>query len=111
MVARSEPASILVAEDMPDSREVLGLSLRKQGHAVRFAENGRQALEAMRGGGVDLVLLDIMMPVMDGYEVLRHLRDEPEPRLRDVPVVVISAVHEVQSVAQCVQLGAADYLF
>jgi class 3 adenylate cyclase len=76
---------------------------------VAFAENGRQALEALRGRPADLVLLDIEMPEMNGYQTLEALR--ADPKLRDIPVVMMSSVDEVDSVARCIEMGAEDYLF
>jgi class 3 adenylate cyclase len=76
---------------------------------VTFAENGRQALEALQKRRVDLVLLDIEMPELNGYQVLEALA--ADPRLRDLPVVMMSSVEEVDSVARCIEMGAEDYLF
>lgn len=74
------------------------------------AENGRIALEEMRKltNDFDLVLLDLMMPEMNGYEVLAAMKDDP--KLREIPVVVMSATDSQDSVSQCLQLGALDYL-
>ncbi len=72
------------------------------------AENGRDALDKMRERPVDLVLLDIMMPELDGYGVLEELRTDTA--LRDIPVVMISALEDVSSVVRCIELGATDYL-
>ena len=83
--------------------------LEQLGHRVAFAENGRQALDLLRGRPVDLVLLDIEMPEMNGYETLEALRADAS--LRDIPVVMMSSVDEVDSVARCVEMGAEDYLF
>jgi len=76
---------------------------------VRFAENGKEALEALRQRRVDLILLDIEMPEMDGYQALAALAADPQ--LRDIPVVMMSSVEEVDSVARCIEMGAEDYLF
>jgi CheY-like chemotaxis protein len=76
---------------------------------VATATNGFEALDVMRIQSFDLVLLDIMMPRMNGYQVLEAMRDDES--LRHTPVVVISAVNDMNSVIKCVQLGAADYLF
>jgi class 3 adenylate cyclase len=106
----SGPAGrLLVVDDNRVNRLLLGRALEQLGHAVRFAENGRQALESLRQHPVDLVLLDIEMPELDGYQVLAALA--ADPRLRDVPVVMMSSVEEVDSVARCIELGAEDYLF
>jgi DNA-binding response OmpR family regulator len=83
-------------------------SLEQQGHSVVLAENGRQALEVLDAGGFDLVLLDILMPEMDGYEVLARLKSDPARR--DLPVIVISALGEMESVIRCIGMGAEDYL-
>ena len=107
---RSAPAGrILVVDDNRVNRLLLGRALEQLGHAVTFAENGRQALAALRERPVDLVLLDIEMPEMDGYQALGALA--ADPRLRDVPVVMMSSVEEVDSVARCIEMGAEDYLF
>ena len=100
---------LLVVDDNRVNRLLLGRALEQLGHAVAFAENGRQALEALRQRGVDLILLDIEMPEMDGYQTLAALAGDP--RLRDVPVVMMSSVEEVDSVARCIEMGAEDYLF
>jgi adenylate cyclase len=99
---------ILVVDDDQSNREMLARRLAHDGHQVRTAADGRQALEALRSHPVDLVLLDVMMPGMDGYEVLQRLKSDP--RLRDVPVLMISALSELDSVVRCIQLGAEDYL-
>lgn len=107
---RSTPAgSFLVVDDNRVNRLLLGRALEQLGHSVAFAENGRQAIEALRRRPVDLVLLDIEMPEMDGYQTLAALADDAQ--LRDIPVVMMSSVEEVDSVARCIELGAEDYLF
>ncbi len=77
-------------------------------HRSSLAENGRQALEKLQAEPFDLVLLDVQMPEMDGYQVLEQLK--ADPRLRDIPVIMISAVDELESVVKCIELGAQDYL-
>src|SRR5919108_1950205 len=84
-------------------------TLEQLGHRGAFAENGRQALEALRSRAPDLVLLDIEMPEMNGYQTLEALR--ADAKLRDIPVVMMSSVEEVDSVARCIEMGAEDYLF
>jgi len=101
--------TLLVVDDNRVNRLLLGRALEQLGHTVAFAENGRQALEVLRQRAVDLVLLDIEMPVMDGYQVLEALGSDA--RLRDIPVVMMSSVEEVDSVARCIEMGAEDYLF
>src|SRR6266508_640496 len=105
----AECAAVLVADDFEANRRTVARNLKMQGHAVTTAENGRQALALLRERLFDLVLLDIMMPEMDGYQVLEQIR--ADPRLRHIPVVVISAIEEMSSIVRCIELGAADYLF
>jgi adenylate cyclase len=102
------PSQILVVDDNKMNRLLLARGLEQQGHRVSFAENGRQALQMLRGGCFDLVLLDVLMPEMDGYEVLRELTEDSE--LKNVPVVMVSAVSELDSVVLCIEMGADDYL-
>ena len=105
----SERGNVLVVDDVETNRELLTRRLRRQGHSVTIAENGIQALELLRSQPFDLVLLDIMMPQMDGIEVLEQLKADPE--LRYLPVVMISALDDLDSVVRCIELGAEDYLF
>jgi len=90
------------------NRLLLGRSLEQQGHTVVFAEHGREALELLRRDNFDVMLLDVLMPVLDGYQVLEELKREPH--LRDIPVVMTSALDELDSVVKCVEMGAEDYL-
>ncbi len=99
---------ILVVDDNVLNRMLLKRTLEQQGHTVALAENGRQALEMLDAGHFDLVLLDILMPEMDGYEVLARLKRDPARR--DLPVIVISALEEMESVIRCIGMGAEDYL-
>lgn len=101
--------ALLVVDDNRVNRLLLGRALEQLGHSVTFAENGRQALETLRQRPIDLVLLDIEMPEMNGYQVLEALA--ADPHLRDIPVVMMSSVEEVDSVARCIEMGAEDYLF
>jgi len=103
-----EPASILIVDDNADDRELLAHHLKRQGHSVTFAENGRIALELLWSRPFDLVLLDIRMPEMDGYQVLERLK--ADHALRHLPVVVLSGSNELDSAARCIELGAEDHL-
>jgi adenylate cyclase len=101
-------ASVLVVDDDTISRALLVRGLEVDGHHVAVADNGRQALELLHAGDYDVVLLDVLMPGLDGYETLaRIVADEG---LRHIPVIMISALEEVESVARCLELGAQDYL-
>jgi sigma-B regulation protein RsbU (phosphoserine phosphatase) len=99
---------ILIVDDLPTNRLKLSIGLRQEGHTFEEAANGRQALQMLRGGSFDIVLLDIVMPEMDGYEVLREMQEDRA--LRHVPAIVISAQDELDSVVRGIELGAEDYL-
>jgi adenylate cyclase len=101
-------AVILVVDDNDDNRDMLARRLRRQGYEVPTASGGRAALEALGKAPVDLVLLDVMMPDLDGYAVLQQIK--ADSALRDIPVLMISALDELDSVVRCIQLGADDYL-
>ena len=101
-------ARLLVADDNKVNRLLLARSLELQGHRVALAENGRVALEMLAGEAFDLLLLDIAMPEMDGFQVLERLKGDL--KLRDVPVIVTSAVEGLDNVVRCIELGAEDYL-
>ena len=101
-------SSLLVVDDNSMNRIMLSRYITKLGYKAILAENGRQALEKLQSEPFDLMLLDVEMPEMDGYEVLERLK--VHPRLRDIPVIMISAVEELDSVVRCIELGAQDYL-
>ncbi|HRV95787.1 MAG TPA: adenylate/guanylate cyclase domain-containing protein [Anaerolineae bacterium] len=103
-----EQGHILVVDDSLLNRRKLSLSLEQQGHTVTLAENGRQALDLIESSSFDLVLLDILMPQMDGYQVLAQMKQDGT--LRDLPVIVISALDELESTVKCIEMGAEDYL-
>ncbi len=100
--------SILVVDDDRVNRMVLSRTLTQAGHRVETAENGRIALELVRATAFDVVLLDIVMPELDGISVLEEMKSDPQ--LRDVPVIMISALDDFDSVVRCIELGAEDYL-
>jgi len=104
----ASPARLLVADDNKVNRLLLQRSLQLQGHHVSLAENGRVALEMLVREPFDLLLLDIAMPEMDGFQVLERLGKDL--RLRDLPVIVTSAVEGMDSVVRCIECGAEDYL-
>ncbi len=103
-----QPGSILVVDDDPVNRMLLLRSLERQGHEATAVENGREALTVLPGARPDVILLDIVMPELDGVAVLTELKASPE--LRHIPVIMISAVDEIDSVVRCIELGAEDYL-
>ncbi|MGI0525056.1 response regulator [Rhizobium giardinii] len=101
--------ALLVVDDNEDNRFTLTERLKREGYGnVVCASNGREALELLATRPFDLVLLDITMPEMDGYQVLHEVK--ADTTLRNIPIVMISAVDEIESVARCIGLGAEDYL-
>jgi adenylate cyclase len=104
----SPPGTILIADDNRVNQLLLGRGLEQQGHTVVFAEHGREALDLLRRRDFDLVLLDVLMPELDGYQVLAELK--LDPHLRDIPVVMTSSLDELDSVVKCIEMGAEDYL-
>jgi adenylate cyclase len=108
MIAKHEPGHLLVVDDNKVNRVLLTHGLEQEGHAVESAENGRQALEMLRAKAYDLLLLDIEMPEMNGFQVLEALLQDPE--LREMPVLMTSASDELDSVVKCIEMGAEDYL-
>ncbi len=99
---------VLVADDDDGNRELLRRRLEKEGYSVIVARHGAEAMTIVRRTAVDLVLLDIMMPELDGIGVLSQLKADSD--LRELPVVMITAVDDVESVARCIRLGADDYI-
>src|SRR5205085_6782772 len=106
--AGARRALILVVDDNEGNRDMLARRLARQGYEVRMAAGGRAALDLLGKESVDLVLLDVMMPDLDGYAVLEQMKADPGSR--HIPVVMISALDEMDSVVRCIQLGAEDYL-
>ena len=104
-----EQALVLVVDDNEMNRDMLSRRLERQGYQAIMAEDGVQALEMLPQHPIDLVLLDIMMPRMNGYEVLEKAKQDPA--LRHIPIIMISAVDDLDSVVKCVEMGADDYLF
>jgi len=101
-------ATILVVDDSPTDREVLARRLGGFGHRVLSAEGARAALAILADQQVDLVLLDLVMPEMNGYELL-EVREDDE-RLREIPVIMVSARTGLATIVDCIEMGAEDYL-
>jgi len=101
-------ARLLVVDDNKVNRLLLARNVELLGHRTERADNGRVALEMLRAGAYDLLLLDIAMPEMDGFQVLEQLT--ADPALRDLPVIVTSALEGLTNVVRCIELGAEDYL-
>src|SRR5206468_2979253 len=99
---------ILVVDDSEMNRDMLRRRLERQGHTVMEAENGRKALEILESVKVDLVLLDILMPELDGMQTLELLKADPINRY--TPVIMLSALDELDKVVRCIEIGAEDFL-
>jgi phosphoserine phosphatase RsbU/P len=107
-LAAVRPSRILVVDDNASNRDLLSRRLQRQGHTVLEAEDGARALALVEKEAFDLVLLDLMMPGISGYDVLARLKRDP--RFRDIPVIMISALSELDSIVRCIEAGADDYL-
>lgn len=104
-----EGPELLVVDDIEDNRVLLTRRLAREGYTnLTTATNGREALDLLRAKPFDLILLDIMMPDMNGYEVLENMK--ADSALREIPTIMISALTEIDSVIRCIELGAEDYL-
>jgi len=103
----SAPQTILIVDDTPANIEILG-SILRAGYQILFATSGQDALELVAGQVPDLILLDVMMPEMDGYEVCRRLK--ADPRTRNVPVIFISSLSEEEDETRGLEVGAIDYI-
>jgi two-component system cell cycle response regulator len=108
LIPSSEPGAVLVVEDDIINRTLLAASVERMGRTVLFAQNGEQALDLLVRKKCDLVLLDVMLPELDGRELLAHIKQHDE--WRSIPVIVISGMGEAQTAAWCIEVGAEDYL-
>jgi len=99
---------ILVVDDNAANRDMLSRRLDREGYSVDTASDGREALAKLEAANFDLVLLDIVMPELDGFAVLKTIR--ADPRWKEIAVIMISALDEIRSVVRCIEMGAEDYL-
>ena len=99
---------VLLADDDASNRELLQRRLEKIGYEVTTAADGIEALQRIQNGCFDLVLLDLLMPGLDGRGVLSRIKENPT--LRDIPVIMISALDQVDNIVDCIELGAEDYI-
>jgi class 3 adenylate cyclase len=108
--SREQSASgrILVVDDNEANRDLLSRRLSRNGHMVDTADSGKSALQAVTKATYDLILLDLMMPEMNGLEVLTRLK--ADPAVQHVPVMMISALDEINSIVTCIEAGAEDYI-
>jgi len=108
MKSTHEPGHLLVVDDNKVNRILLSRGLEQYGHTIETAENGKQALDMLKRNSYDLVLLDIEMPEMNGYQVLEACLQDDD--LSNIPIIMTSSLDEIDSVVKCVELGAEDYL-
>jgi two-component system cell cycle response regulator len=104
----AEAGIVLVVDDEQMNRLILRRALEAEGRGVREAPDGQVALAALRAEPIDIVLLDLVMPVLDGYATLAAIKADPD--LAHVPVIIISGVDELDSIVRCIEMGATDYL-
>jgi class 3 adenylate cyclase len=107
-VITSEPGFILAVDDLQENRELVARYLSRSGHMVVTAAGGEEALRTLDQSDVDVVLLDLMMPDMDGREVLRRIKEHPD--WRATPVIMISGRQDMDGIIECIEAGADDYL-
>jgi adenylate cyclase len=105
----AENGTLLVVDDDGVSRAVLSNLLERQGHTVVVAKDGAEALKLVGGRAFDLIVLDLLMPGMDGFEVVQKLK--ADPAVKDIPVVMISSAEDMSGIVKSVKLGAEDYIF
>lgn len=99
---------ILIVDDTPKNIQILGKILRDEGYQINVAQDGKQALNVLSKVDLDLILLDIMMPEMDGFETCQHLKSDPETQ--EIPVIFLTAKTEVEDIVKGFELGAVDYI-
>ncbi|MCW5547509.1 MAG: response regulator transcription factor [Opitutaceae bacterium] len=99
---------ILLAEDDPTTRRIVSFKLGRDGYTVETADNGEQLLQMAAARPPALFILDLMMPIQDGFSTLLRLKEEPA--LAGIPVIVLSAKNDEEEVVRCLNAGAADYV-
>jgi len=104
----SQKAKVLIVDDEPNNVDFLEQALEDSGYQLITATNGQEALKKIQSEQPDLILLDLNMPVMDGFTVLAKVKEDPN--LRDIPVIIISSEHESKSIVKGIKQGAEDYL-
>ena len=99
--------TVLVVDDSAINREILADQVKAEGYQTATAKDGKQAIQMIQTGSFDLILLDIIMPEIDGYQVLKWIRHSP---WKHIPTIMISALEQTDSVVKCIEMGAEDYL-
>ncbi len=105
---RKRPPLVFIAEDLPKNLQVVYNILTKEGYDIAAAGDGKKALEMLRKLRPDLILLDVMMPEMNGFDLCRHLKQMPE--VKDIPVIFLTAKAESEDIVEGLELGAVDYI-
>jgi len=100
--------TILIVDDNPKNIQVAAGMLSRQGYQIAFDKDGESALQHIKVVKADLILLDIMMPGIDGYEVCRSVKDDPE--IKDIPVIFLTAKTDTESVVRGFDVGGVDYI-
>ena len=106
--ARAIQGRLLVVDDDESNRDMLSRRLQRDGYTVQVAANGVEAMRLLRASPYDLVLLDLIMPGLDGYQVLLKMKNDPA--MREIPVIMLSALDQEAGIARCIELGAEDYV-
>ncbi len=104
----SEEATIVIAEDGVDIGNLVKYKLEKSGYMVYWGKNGREAWELIQEHKPDLVILDVMMPIMDGFKVLRAMKADPETR--EIPAIMLTSKGMEEDILKGFELGVADYM-
>jgi len=105
---KTENGKILVVDDENLNRVLISTNLKESGYDIQAAQDGKQALQMLQAQWFDVVLLDLLMPVMDGYQVLARMKSDAA--LRRIPVIVITSMDDIESIVRCIEMGATDYL-
>jgi DNA-binding response OmpR family regulator len=105
-----DKVKILLVEDDSFLREIIFMKLEKEGFAVREAEDGEKAIAAVSSEKYDIILLDLIMPAVDGFEVLERIRSSEEGKNSKTPIIVLSNLGEEDNVKKALDLGANDYM-
>jgi PleD family two-component response regulator len=106
--AAAKPATILIVDDDPHTLEILRRWLKREGYETVSAESGAACLDALRNNAIDVIVLDVMMPNMDGLEVCEKLREDEA--LRFIPVILLTAKDDMETRSRGMTLGVSEYL-
>ena len=104
----AKKAKILLADDEEDIKTVISLYLGSKGYEVVTAYDGLDAIDKAKSEKPDLILLDVMMPIMNGFEVCQKLKDDPDTQ--DIPIIMLSAAAQSETITKSIELGAKDYI-